>query len=409
MVATIAVIGAGAAGMMAALHAATAGARVVVLEQTADGGRKLLLCGGGRCNLLPSVADERRFRTSSSPNTLRRVLRSWPLAQQQSFFRETLGLALVTEADTGKIFPASGQAQEVRDALFAHAMQRGVQVRTGAAVTGLMATADGWEVQAAGSTLRAAAVIVACGGLSYPQTGSDGSLWPLLARLGHTLIPAVPALVPLITEESPLQNLAGVSLAATVTAVAGGSRATATGGFLFTHRGCSGPAVLEVSHIVARARQQGAAFRVTVQWTADDAAAWRARLHAAGARPAVTLLRETLPARLAETLCLRAGIAPDASAGQLRHAERERLIAQLTECVLPVTGDAGYAAAEITDGGVRLDDVSAGTLASRHCPRLFFAGEVLDVTGMIGGCNLQWAWTSGRLAGLAADRSHPAV
>src|SRR2546427_824342 len=264
----VVVIGAGAAGSMAAIFAAAAGARTVLVERTRDGGRKILISGGGRCNILPARADESRFITESSPNLLRKMLRAWPLPEQIAFFEKEMGLRLAEEAESAKLFPASNRARDVRDGLLELAVRNGVRLLMGSLVTGLAPTGAGWRVDRAGGTpLQADAVVVATGGLSVPQTGSDGLGLKLVEALGHDVHPTYAALTPLTAEPAPFANLAGVSLPVTLTARAEGRKATATGGFLFTHRGYSGPAVLDVSHVARRSPAEGApAARPDVRW-----------------------------------------------------------------------------------------------------------------------------------------------
>src|SRR3989449_6432925 len=246
----VVVIGAGAAGSMAAIVAAAAGAQTVLVERTRDGGRKILISGGGRCNILPASADESRFVTDSSPNLLRKMLRSWPLREQIAFFEQEIGLRLVEEEESAKLFPASNRARDVRDGLLALAVRNGVHLLMGTLVTGFAPTEAGWRVDRDGGTpLEADAVVVATGGLSVPHTGSDGLGLKVVEGLGHDVHPTYAALTPLTAEPAPFAKLAGVSLPVTLTARAEGRKATATGGFLFTHRGYSGPAVLDVSHL----------------------------------------------------------------------------------------------------------------------------------------------------------------
>src|SRR3989442_3736355 len=255
----VVVIGAGAAGSMAAIFAAAAGAQTVLVERTRDGGRKILISGGGRCNILPASADESRFITDSSPNLLRKMLRSWPLPEQIAFFEEEVGLRLVEEAESAKLFPASNRARDVRDGLLALAVRNGVHLIMGTLVPGFATTAAGWRVDRDGGTpLEADAVVVATGGLSVPHAGSDGLGLKLVEGLGHDVHPTYAALTPLIAEPAPFAKLAGVSLPVTLTARAEERKATATGGFLFTHRGYSGPAGLDVSHVPVRSPAQGA-------------------------------------------------------------------------------------------------------------------------------------------------------
>jgi len=399
----VAVIGAGAAGTMAAIFAAGAGARTVLLERTRDGGRKILISGGGRCNILPARMDERRFVTDSSVHTLRNILRAWPLAEQVAFFERELGLPLVEEAETAKLFPASNRARDVRDGLVALARRRGATFVPGTTVTGLRAEQGRWAIEREGAEpLLADAVVVATGGLSVPTTGSDGRGLEILRGLGHTIHPTYPALTPLTASPAPFAALAGVSLPVAITARNGGRAAQASGGFLFTHRGYSGPAVLDVSHVAVRARMAHGPARLTVRWTSLDAAGWEAALRPEGTRTVAGALRRRLPDRLADALAESAGVAPDRTLAQLRREERRRLIATLCEGELPWTGDEGYRKAEVTGGGVSLAELDPRTLESRRCPGLFLCGEVLDAFGPIGGYNFLWAWVTGRAAGMAA-------
>ena len=223
---------------MAAIFAASAGAETLLLERTRDGGRKILISGGGRCNILPGTVDERRFVTDSSPNTLRKILRSWPLEEQVAFFERELGLPLIEEEASAKLFPVSNRARDVRDGLLALAGRRGARFLPQTPVTGLAPTSMGWAVEWEGaSPLRVDAVVVASGGLSVPTTGSDGGGLRMLAALGHTIHPTYPALTPIVAEPAPFGALAGISLPVTITARDGVRSATAEGGFLFTHRG----------------------------------------------------------------------------------------------------------------------------------------------------------------------------
>src|SRR6266542_6432136 len=196
----IVVIGAGAAGLMSAIFAASNGAtRVLLLERTRDGGRKILISGGGRCNVLPSVLQPARFVTDSSPHTLRNLLRSWPLAGQRAFFESTLAIPLALEADSGKLFPVSNSARHIRDALVRQAQQQGVEIRFDTRVADIAPHRDSWSiVMEDGHGIEAAAVILATGGLSVPATGSDGGGIAIARRLGHTIRDTYPALTPLI-------------------------------------------------------------------------------------------------------------------------------------------------------------------------------------------------------------------
>ena len=399
----IVVIGAGAAGIMAALFAAGEGCSVTLLERTRDGGRKILISGGGRCNLLPSRMSPDQYTTASSPNTLKKILLSWPLSEQRAFFERTLGGALQLEPETGKLFPASNRARNVRDVLLEQARQRGAELRFDSTVTELEQGADGhWRVQLEnGTELGAAVVIVATGGLSVPATGSDGTGLRILRQLGHTVHETYAALTPLTATPARHADLAGVSLDVQLIAPLKRGRAIAQGGFLFTHRGYSGPAVLDISHHAVLARRRGEQQPILVQWTPLDAGAWETRLRESGSAAVANVLRREMPARLADMLLAEAAV-PQRALSDLRRDERVRLIELLTRYPLPWTGDEGYKKAEVTGGGVSLAEVDPRTLESRKHRGLYVCGEVLDAFGPIGGYNFAWAWATGRAAGLGA-------
>ncbi len=391
---------------MAAIFATAAGADTVLVERTADGGRKILISGGGRCNVLPARLDESRFVTDSSPNTMRKMLRSWPLADQIAFFEQELGIPLVEESESAKLFPASHRARDVRDGLIAHARRQGARLMTDTLVTGVAPVGSGWRVDlAVGTPLDADAVIIATGGLSVPKTGSDGRGLAMLQALGHTLHPTYAALTPLVAQPHPFAELSGVSLPVTISARTADRTATATGGFLFTHLGYSGPSVLDVSHVLVRARQAAhAEAELTVRWAELDAAAWDSALRPEGARTVTGALRAHLPARLATALLEVARVEATRSLAELTREERRRLVETLVRGPLPSTGDEGYKKAEVTGGGVSLAEVDPRTMESRVQPGLYLCGEVLDVFGPIGGYNFYWAWATGRAAGLGAAR-----
>lgn len=387
----IAVVGAGAAGTVAAIFAAGGPLRVLLLERTRDGGRKILVSGGGRCNVLPSEPAAQRFVTESSPNTLRKMLLSWPLAEQRRFFEEEVGIPLALEEETGKLFPASNRARDVRDGLLRLAARRGVETVFDADVEDLFPSDGAWVVRLRDAkVIRASAVILATGGLSLPGTGSDGTGLRIVRRLGHTIHDTYPALTPLTADPPRHKPLAGISLEVALEA---GKFRTA-GGFLFTHRGYSGPAVLDASHLAVRSK-----LPIHVGWTPAGPEEWDRRLRE-GTGTAATPLRRALPARLADTLLAEAGVDPGRPLPQLRREDRRKLVDLLTRYPLPWTGDEGYCKAEVTGGGVALNEVDPRTLESRLHPGLFLCGEILDAFGPIGGHNFAWAWATGRAAGL---------
>jgi predicted Rossmann fold flavoprotein len=391
---------------MAAIFAASSDVETLLLERTPDGGRKILISGGGRCNILPARSDLSRFVTDSSPNTLRKMARSWPLDLQASFFERELGLALTEEKETGKLFPVSNRARDVRDGLLALARRRNVTLLMNTLVTGLAPSGGGrWRIEReGGAPLVADSVVVATGGLSVPKSGSDGLGLAILRKLGHTVHPTYPALTPLTGAAPPFADLAGLSLSVRLTARSGEREAASEGGFLFTHRGYSGPSVLDVSHVAVRSLETGRPARLLVRWTREGESAWHEALRAGGNRTVAGALRKELPDRLATALASSAGIDPSVSLARLPREQRLRLVETLVRGELPWGGHEGYAKAEVTGGGVSLAEIDPRTMESRKLPGLFLCGEALDAFGPIGGYNFLWAWSTGRAAGIGAAR-----
>ena len=417
----IVVVGAGAAGFMASIFAAggpgASGAargasagpspRVLLLERTHEGGKKILMSGGGRCNVLPSELDPARYVTASSPNTMKKILLSWPLREQRRFFEETLGMPLALEEETGKLFPVTNKARDVRDRLRALAERLGVEVRCDACVTGLEpAASGGWRLLlAGGEEIEAACVIVAMGGLSVPATGSDGTGIDIARRLGHTIHDLYPALTPLTATPHRYAPLSGVSLPVTIAAPGAKPRFVTQGGFLFTHKGYSGPAVLNASHLAILSKRAGGPRQTfLVQWTPLDAEAWD-RLLREGEGTVGGVLRRHVPARLADALLADAEVSGTLPLAHLDRDARRRVVDAMTRHPLPWTGDEGYGKAEVTGGGVALEEVDPRTLESRIHPGLHLCGEILDAFGPIGGYNFAWAWATGRAAGASARES----
>jgi predicted flavoprotein YhiN len=441
----IVVVGAGAAGLAAAVFACGSREPVTLIESTADGGRKILISGGGRCNVLPEALEPKRFVTDSPPPLVQRFLRSWPLRGQREFFERDVGVPLKLEADSRKWFPVSDRARDVRDGLIVLARRKGVAIRFNTELVDLQPSRAGWSVVTTQGDLQATAVVLATGGLSVPATGSAGIGLKLAQALGHVVHDTYPALTPLLASPAPHAHLSGVSLnvrlrahceiscRAGVSAFARSAsarprrrskrgvgqprqlagpegpayiEAEAHGGFLFTHRGYSGPSVLDVSHVAVRsAMGHEARATIRVRWSELDASQWHRELTAANGLIAPVVGRR-LPKRLAEQLVAECGLPADRRASELRREERTTLVDRLVQYELPWTGDEGYKKAEVTGGGVALAEVDPRTLESRRHRGLFLCGELLDAFGPIGGHNFAWAWATGRLAGLGAAARH---
>ena len=366
----------------------------MLVERTSDGGRKILISGGGRCNVLPAALEPERFITASPPHLLRHILRSWPLEHQKRFFEHDLGIPLKFEAEDRKYFPVSDRARDVRDALIAHARERGVEMRFSTTVTSLEKTTDGWRVGTSHGDIDASAVILATGGLSVPKTGSDGAGIRIAEHLGHTVHPLYPALTPLVADPPIHAGLSGVSVHARIRAKHAGKVRVIEGQLLFTHRGYSGPAALDAS---------GPETTYRVSWGELDREAWEPLL-TGGVGLVASLLGAELPQRLVEQLMSEANVPHDRKLHELRRAERVALLEKVTDYLLPVTSTEGFSKAEVTGGGIALDEVDRHTLESRKAPGLYLCGEMLDAYGPIGGHNFAWAWATGRMAGMAAGQ-----
>jgi predicted Rossmann fold flavoprotein len=403
--AEVVVVGAGAAGLMAAIAAARAAptCRIVALDGAARLGAKILIAGGGRCNVTHHAVSERDFN-GSTPAAIRRVLRAFDVDATVAFFAAE-GVALKRE-DTGKLFPVSDRAQDVLEALVTVARRAGVQLHHPCRVTAIRREGDAFALETTAGPWEASTVVLATGGQSVPKTGSDGSGYILARALGLPVTPRIfPALVPLtLPDGHPLRALSGLATEVTLTVVSGSGRHLhrIAGALLCTHQGVSGPAVLDVSRHWLAARDGDAAAGLLVHWLPRlSPEQLDGRLQQHGGRPVRRALAPPLPDRLADVLCAHAAVDPDQSAAILPREARRRLVASCTAYPLPVAGTRGFAVAEVTAGGVPLAALTAG-LEARACPGLFLCGEVCDVDGRIGGFNFQWAWASGVVAGRAA-------
>jgi hypothetical protein len=402
----VAVVGAGAAGLMAAIWARRTAPRrrVVLLDGARTLGAKILVAGGGRCNVTHHEVDETAFAGSSRP-AIRKVLRRFGVPETVAFFRE-LGVALRRE-ETGKLFPTTDRARTVLDALLGAAEGAGVEIRHPWRVEDV---ARGFVLRSArGETLEADQVVLATGGRSLPKSGSDGGGYERARALGHGLTPRVfPGLVPLLLPEGHvLRDLSGLSVHATleVRAATGKRLAAFTGSTLCTHFGLSGPAVLDISRYLIDARLDDPRAALHANWLpALPAEALDTVLQDPASSPA-RVLSGRVPERLGRALCTEAGVEWSHPGHRLARAQRRALVAAVTDMRLPVIGDRGFDHAEVTAGGVPLAELRLDTLESRRCPGLFLCGEICDVDGRIGGFNFQWAWSSGYVVGVSLARA----
>ena len=415
----VAVVGGGAAGLTAAIFAAEAvrsraadrRPRIVVLDGATRIGAKILVSGGGRCNVTHDAVGPDDF---NGPRTLvRNVLAGFDVAATRRWFA-SLGVELKRE-ETGKLFPVTDTARSVLDALLGRCADLGVEVCGGHRVHEVRRAASdgdaGFVVVDARGEWRAPVLVMATGGRSLPRTGSDGAGWDMVRALGHRVTDTYPALVPLVLRADMFhRELAGVSLPVELsTYVDGGRVDRRSGSLLWTHFGVSGPVVMDASRhwVIAHARGQRAEMRCNFVPGCDFAQVEGWLQRAAAERPRQSLgrcLADRLPERVASALARWCACDPATPLGQLWREQRRVLVHALTAFVLPVERDRGWDFAEVTAGGVPLEEIDYRTMHSRLVPGLYLAGELLDCDGRIGGFNFQWAWATGFLAGRAAGR-----
>lgn len=408
----LAVVGAGAAGLMAAITAGRAsrarGARlaIVALDGARTIGAKILVAGGGRCNVTHAAVDETAFAGSTAP-AIRKILRRFGVDDTIRFFAE-LHVPLKRES-TGKLFPVTDRARTVLDALLRAAREAGVEIVHPWRVDDIACADGGFVLRGPAGEMAARRVILATGGRSLPKSGSDGHGFELARRLCHTTTPhIVPGLVPLVlAEDCFIRRLSGVTVPAALTLRSGTGKALRSfaGSTLCTHFGISGPPILDISRYWIEARLADPAAHLCVDWLPelgerrlDDGLGHR------GGTAVGAMLRSRLPERLAEALCRQAGVDPGVVFDRLARDVRRALTLTVRSYRLPVTGDRGFTHAEVTAGGVPLSETRLQTLESRACAGLHLVGEILDVDGRIGGFNFQWAWASGFVAGTAAGK-----
>ncbi len=408
--ADIAIVGAGAAGLMAAVWAGRRARelhrplRIVALDGARTLGAKILVAGGGRCNVTHHAVTPDAY-AGSSRNAIKKVLRRFDVPDTVAFFNE-LGVELKRE-ETGKLFPTTDSARTILNALLQAVRDAGAEIRHPRRVETIQPTEHGYTIAGEWGELIADRLILATGGMALPRSGSDGAGYAFVKAFGHTVTPRVfPALVPLVVEPDHfIRTLSGLTLPARLELRAGtGKRLLSfTNSTLCTHFGLSGPSVMDISRYLTAARHEDRGAHLVIAWLPDATPdQLDAELQALGKRGVARWLTERLPARLAEALCTEAGVETNAFGHALTREQRKSLVRLLTECPVPITGDRGFTHAETTAGGVPLSEIELGTMTSRVRPNLHLCGEICDVDGRIGGFNFQWAWASGYVAGRSA-------
>ncbi len=383
------IVGAGAAGLMCAIAAGQRGRRVLVVDHANKVGKKILMSGGGRCNFTNTGATPANY-LSANPHFAKSALARYT---PRDF------IALVEkhriayhEKELGQLFCDDSSKQIVR-MLLDECAAAGAAVEANCGVQRVRKTPEGFSVLTTRGEVHAESLVVASGGLSIPSMGASGFGYELARQFGHAVLPTRAGLVPLTLSgkhQEHYQDLAGVALPAVETRV---GKQSFRAGLLFTHRGISGPAILQISSYW----KPGEDLRIDLL-PDQDVGAWLVEQRTA--RPLAelkTVLGEVLPKRLAQRLCEQ--WFESRPMRQYREAELEQIGAQLNAWPIIASGTEGYRTAEVTLGGIDTDGLYSSTMQSRLVPGLYFIGEVVDVTGWLGGYNFQWAWASGQAAG----------
>ncbi|WP_250623554.1 NAD(P)/FAD-dependent oxidoreductase [Pinirhizobacter soli] len=385
------VIGAGAAGMMCAIVAGARGRRVLVLDHANKPGKKILMSGGGRCNFTHTGTTPANY-LSANPHFCKSALaRYTPWDFIAMVDRHRIAWH---EKTPGQLF-CDDSAKQIVAMLLAECARSGVRVETSVPVSNVRAHGDGFMVDTPQGHVRCASLVVATGGLSVPTMGATAFGYDLARQFGHDVLPLRAGLVPLTLSGKHQEHYADLSGVALPASASCGS-ASFGEAVLFTHRGVSGPAILQISSYWEPGRELLLDLMPGIdpaQWLIDQQ-------HERGAAELRTVLGDGLPKRLAQRLCeLFFGSRP---MRQYRDAELRDIGERLAAWPIVASGTEGYRTAEVTLGGVDTDGISSTTMMSRRVPGLYFIGEVLDVTGHLGGYNFQWAWASGHAAGQVA-------
>lgn len=393
------ILGAGPAGMTAALMAARRGIPVTLLDVNPTVGRKLLVTGSGRANLTNAALDLSRY-ACEDPAWLAALMSRFGHAELLDFLR-TVGI-LTFATDDGWTYPRSESAQAVVDAFDAALHQAGVSLLLDTHILAIRKIDLGFALTCdSGEPITCANLLAAAGGKAYPTLGSRGELFESLKMLGHKIRPLVPALAPLTAEMAAYQKIQGVRLdARTSLLVNGEPQMSTTGNLIFTQWGLNGPAVMDLSHIVARHSGEAMELRLNLIFNteADLRGLLDARRHAP--YPLRVLLEAVLPPKVPPLILSLCKLDADVKLGKLSDEQIEKVFALLKALPFKVTGVRGFEYCQVTSGGVPVNEVDPLTMQSRLVSHLWLAGETLDVTGPCGGYNLQFAFSTGAVAGL---------
>ena len=409
----VVIVGAGASGLMAGIAAARAGAQVTILEHTPQIGKKIRVTGNGRCNLTNTDQSPEHYR-GTHPEFAMEALRQFSMADTVKFFGE---LGIYTKNRNGYLYPHSDQAADVAEVLMAENEHQHVKISCNSVVRSIHVndrTGAGNEkdqrflIETESWTYPADALILCTGSKAAPKTGSDGSGYPLAEQLGHRIITPLPALVQLKAAGKEFQKLAGIRAEAKVTLrVEDTPVCSDQGEVQLTGYGISGIPVFQVSRFAAEALEQQKKVQVWLdffpEFTADNLMTFfKQRIQQISYKRMGQFFTGMLPGKLSEVLLIKAGLKTSEPVGRLSPEGMMKLILLLKAYPVDITGTNSFDQAQTCAGGVDTREVDPGTMESGIVPGLYLAGELLDIDGACGGYNLQWAWTSGYIAGTSA-------
>ncbi|ESY97368.1 NAD(P)/FAD-dependent oxidoreductase [Mesorhizobium sp. LNHC229A00] len=386
----VVIIGAGAAGMMCAVEAAKRGRSVLILDHAAAPGEKIRISGGGRCNFTNIHASPKNF-ISRNPHFCISALSRYT---QRDFIAlvERHGIAY-HEKTLGQLF-CDGSARQIIDMLVSEMRGRGAELVLSTRVETIGKTAEGFELTLSTGSVSCQSLVVACGGKSIPKMGATGFGYELAERFGLAVVETRPALVPLTFDAKTLERLSPLAGNAVDAEIACG-KTRFSEAMLFTHRGVSGPSILQISSYW----REGDEIRIAMLPGTDVAELVRAARRGNGRQAVQTVLANHLPKRLAQAIAERTGL--DGNLADLSEAQIKTVEVAVNDWRIKPAGSEGYRTAEVTLGGVDTNSLDQKTMRAKLMPGLFFIGEVVDVTGWLGGYNFQWAWSSGWAAGQA--------
>ncbi len=393
------IVGAGAAGLMTAIVCSEQGLKVLLLDGQDKIGLKILISGGTRCNVTNLEVTEKDFQ-SENLIYVRHILKAFSAKKARDFF-ESIGVQLISE-DNGKLFPSTNSAQTVLDNLLKKIKNNKVLLKNNTKVTNITWSDSIFHVFGEDFEYISKTVVICTGGLSYPKTGSDGVGYRLARQFDHSLVFTSPSLAPLITTDDEWKSLSGITLSCCLSFYENNKKQVSyAGSFLFTHFGYSGPCVLDISRHWLRSMSDQKEIRANFLPQENPDSLRQLLIDTAQVRSRLSIksfLTQRMPERFVDVFLKKIEVSGFIVLCELKRTDREKIIRYIMDCPLAVIGSLGYKKAEVTAGGVCLKELNAATLESKLQPGLFFAGEILDVDGRIGGFNFQWAWSSGYVA-----------